>query len=363
MNILLEEFQKEINELREHIFYIKNIKGSVKQESEFISYLSSTTEKKFNYKSLIISLYGIIEYFSENFLKKYLEELTQVVPEYEKLDSKIKEGHIRNTANLALKIGSGYHKYRSISADDIIHNLSGCLNNQQPYTMNYEAFTLLSGNLKHSKICELFGQVDVDINQEFTELGSFPNIDSENKYHKIDDIVERRNEIAHGGLSNLLDITEFDDYIDFLELYVQSLAKILITKIQQTQFLYLKPSLLELTGLEEFKIFPGKIIGFNNKQKIDFTESDEILIEKGDGKIMRAKILNILKKQGYISLKLEVPSNLKSNQKFYLKPTLTSHKTKNLSDNCKFQIIDSNLIKNLLLRQRLQGQTISLIAF
>lgn len=364
MKILLREFEKEIEELKAHIFYIKNIKSSVNSGSELIPYLNSTAEKKFNYKSLIISLYGIIEYFSESFLKKYLEELTQVIPEYENLDSKIKERHIYNTANLTLKLESGnYHKYRSINANDIINNLSSCLNNKQPYTINYEAFTLLSGNLKHSKICDLFREINIDINQEFTALGVFPNVQSENKYYKIDDIVDRRNEIAHGGLSNLLDITEFDDYIDFLEIYFKSLAKILISRIDKNKFLYLKPSLVELSNLDEFTTYRGKILGFNNHQyqiKIDY--SDEIFIEKGDGRIIIAKILNILRNESYITLKLEVASNLKTNQKFYLKQTANLQEMKRRLDVCKFQFIDSQIIKTLLIREKLQGQIINLLA-
>lgn len=319
MDTVLKNFIDEIEELKKHIDYIKNVNKSIPSQDPLFSYINSSTKKKFNYKSLIISLYGIIEFYSENFLTKYLEEMNHIIPHYNELKQKIKETNLINSANLTLKvIENKHHKYSGLNAEDIIINLNSCLTNINPYTINYPSFTLLSGNLKHSKICDLFKQIDINVEQQFNQLTDFKNISSENKYHKIDDIVDRRNEIAHGSLNNILDISEFPDYVDFIERYFKSLYQILKFDIEQERLKYLLN--YHSIEFENVRIFPGNIIGFTNVKKVWFRKSDKIIIKKSEGELSIAKISDLkpFKNTNEITLKLKPKTNLKDNQKFYL---------------------------------------------
>ena len=319
MDNVLKNFIDEIDELKKHIDYIKNVNNSISNLDPLFSYINSSTKKKFNYKSLIISLYGIIEFYSENFLIKYLEEMNKIIPVYNELKQKIRDTNLINSANLTLKvIENKHHKYNSLNAEDIIINLNSCLTNINPYTINYPSFTLLSGNLKHSKICDLFKQIDINIELQFNQLTDFKNISSENKYHKIDDIVDRRNEIAHGALNNILDISEFPDYVDFIEKYYKSLYQILKFDIEQEKLKYsLKYNSIEF---ENVKTFQGNIIGFINVKKLWIRKSDKIIIKKSDGELSIAKIISLkpFKGTNELTLKLKPKTNLRDNQKFYL---------------------------------------------
>jgi translation initiation factor IF-1 len=316
---ILKDLKDELKDLRSHLKYIQDVTTAIPTSNVLYKYVNSTTKKKFNYKSLVISLYGVIEHYSEKLLLMYLEEISKRITNYGDLKSKIKESNLFNSAHLTLKvIENKHHKYSSLNANTIIKNLSSCLNDEKPYFINYPSFTIPSGNLKHSKICDLFKQVDINVEQLFDKLTDFKNIKSENKYQKIDEIVERRNEIAHGSLNNLLDSSEFPDYIDFIEKYFFALHKVLKYDIEQEELSFkVRTKSIEL---ENVKIFKGNIIGFVNNKKIWFRPQNKIIVEKNNGELYKCKILsiNFFKSINSVTLKLNPKTQLKDNQKFYL---------------------------------------------
>ena len=80
MKDIFNNFTSEINNLRNHIIYMENVKSSLNNTDPLYNYVSSLEKRRFDYKSLIISLYGIIEYFSEKFLITYLEKISEIEP-------------------------------------------------------------------------------------------------------------------------------------------------------------------------------------------------------------------------------------------------------------------------------------------
>lgn len=319
MDLVLRDFKLEIRDLQEHLNYIQEVSTVIPSTNRLYSYVNSTTKKKFNYKSLIITFYGIIEQYSERFITAYLDEINNRIPTYIDLKPKIKESHLFNSVLLASKIlENKHHKYSSLDIKSVIANLDGCLKNDVPYSFNTISYTILSGNLKHSKICDFFKQIDLNLEQLFDKLTDFKNIKSENKYQKIDDLVERRNEIAHGSLSNILDISEFPDYIDFLEKYFVALYDVLKYDIEQQILSYkVKTKCIEL---ENPKVFGGNIIGFVNSKKIWFRIHKKIIVQKSTGELSKYNISNMsfFKSTNEVTLKLNGKTNLKDNQKFFL---------------------------------------------
>ena len=76
---------------------------------------------------------------------------------YDKLPEKIKNNNFDFSIKLILLIGENrFVKYDSINKQDILFKLNDCLKHTDNYFLNEIAFTLSSGNLKHSKIIESF---------------------------------------------------------------------------------------------------------------------------------------------------------------------------------------------------------------
>lgn len=319
MQQVFKEFETEIKELREHIFYIKSISNEIDENSKLYSYISSITKKKFNYKSLIISLYGIVESFSEKFVIKYLENISILISEYPNLKKIIQNKNIYNSALLALKvIEQKSIKYNHLKENEIIENLYSCINNDNNYILNYDSFTMFSGNLKHQKICDLFTQIGIDLNTEFTKKADFNLSNSENQFKKLDELVEMRNEVAHGNINQLLNPSEIEEYVEFIEKYFTNLFEILEEDLNQEKLNYwIKNYSIEI---EDTSIFKGNILGFNNFKNLIVTNESEIIVEKGNKKFKIAKVIKIKNfDNNDITIKLEINSTLRKNQKFHLK--------------------------------------------
>lgn len=319
MNLSLKEFEAEISELRQHLQYIQNISTEIGEKSSLYMYVNSVTKRTFNYKSLIISLYGIVENYSDKFIKAYLENLTAIISEYSNLKEVIKKKNIRNSADLTLKVfDNKYLKYKHLKEVDLIKNLNSCLTDVPNYLLNYDGFTILSGNMKHAKICELFKQIDLDLNQEFRKHTDFNLSNSENQFIKLDELVEMRNEVAHGSVISLMDPSQIVEYVNFIEKYFKSLYKILAIDLEQEKLKYWTK--FHCIEIENAKVFSGNIVGFSNLKNIPVTNESLIIIMKSDGSFQSAEILNIKSfDNNDLTLKLKSNTNLTGNRKFFYK--------------------------------------------
>lgn len=111
----LDNFKKEIQQIREyikHIQYVNDVAGYTVLETDNeqikmlldtlkVHYSSLGPDKKvYEYKATIISLYGILEKFLEVWIKEYLDTLSNIISEYNKIDEKIRETHFE----LSLKL-------------------------------------------------------------------------------------------------------------------------------------------------------------------------------------------------------------------------------------------------------------------
>ncbi|MCP4345072.1 MAG: hypothetical protein GY795_06045 [Desulfobacterales bacterium] len=125
-----------------------------------------TDKKVFEYKAIIISLYGLLEKYVEVWIKEYLDTLSDIISEYNEIDEKIREKHFELSLKLISAITSRESaKYQHLSKEDVLKKLNDCIVNPSAYKINTEAFVLLSGNLKHNKIAELFKKINVDLNK------------------------------------------------------------------------------------------------------------------------------------------------------------------------------------------------------
>jgi hypothetical protein len=255
-------FTEEIKSLREYINYIEITSQNLQRDLQLsgqdanVHNFTLAKKKKFEYAAIIISLYGLLERYIEKWICHYLEKLPRVISNYADLPEKMRKNHFNASISLADKIITNKLGYdNELSKEEVITNLAKCVSGQQPYRLNQKAFTLKSsGNLKHNKIVELFNSLAIqdlnkqllDDNQDFknylrdkrrdeiSERGSFEAIKPEILYKEINDLVDRRNEIAHGGeVLDILSQPEMILYLDFLEKYCTEIFKVLETEFSR----------------------------------------------------------------------------------------------------------------------------------
>lgn len=202
------------------------------------------------------------------------------------------------------------------------------------YQINTEAFVLSSGNLKHNKIVELFKLLNVDLNNELIKneslnrkIGLAPN-DILNKekdilYYKINDLVERRNQIAHGSqIWEILNISELESYIQFLEVYCQAIFETLFENFIKQESIH---SFKKIEKVVE--IFGSKILAFEI-DNYTIEVGDMLIVKTQEGRFYKKPIMEIeLDKIKYPKLTISektkiavcVDHKIKDTQTFYLK--------------------------------------------
>jgi hypothetical protein len=354
MNIeSLERFKKELNQIREylkHIQYVNDVAAYHVQDNDneqiknLLNTLSShdrgfrTDRRIFEYKASIISLYGLIEKYVEIWIKEYLDFLSSVIPEYTQIHEKIRENHFELSLKLINTITTRESaKYQRLTKEEVLNKLNNCIVNPSKYQINADAFVLLSGNLKHNKIVELFNKLNLDLNDELlkneelkNEIGLTPErisrIEKDILYKKINDLVERRNEIAHGSEKsteedNLLQISELEPYIQFLEKYCQAIFQTLFEQVIKQESIYRFKKIENV-----IKIFGNKILAFEI-ENYTIKVGDMLIVETKEGQFYKKPILTIqLKNESYqeltvlekTNIAISVEPKIKDNQTFYI---------------------------------------------
>ena len=215
---------------------------------------------------------------------------------------------------ISLIIEEKHSKYQEINKENILRKLYNSLSSQKT-ELNSEAFIPLSGNLKHSKIIEAFKPLQINLDYKLV-----------NEKSKIDELVSRRNDIAHGQvIDDILNISMFPEYIESLKIYV--------TKIYNS--IYEKE--LEYKSVHEYEqietvhnVINNSILLFelqNNRLKI----GDSIIVKNAENTFF-SKIIqeiqiekeNVNEYQAINKINIGInlgqnEPNIKSNQTFYLK--------------------------------------------
>ena len=350
MNIQsLENFKRELNQTKEylkHIQYVNNVTAYsvLESDNEQIKELLNTlkdhdrsfrTDKRiFEYKASIISLYGLLEKYVEIWIKEYLDSLCRVVPKYNKLDKKIRDNHFELSLKLINTITTRESaKYQHLTKEEVLNKLNECIINPSNYQINTEAFVLLSGNLKHNKIVELFKYLTLDLNNELSKNEDINNeigldkttifqTSKDDLYNKINDLVERRNQIAHGSeVLDILGISALEPYIQFLDKYCQAIFQTLFEQLIKQESIHIFQKIENVINTYGNKVLVFEIENYTIKV------GDMLIVETKEGRFYKKPILTIeLDKTEYpeltiiekTSIGVSVEPKIKNNQTFYI---------------------------------------------
>lgn len=309
----LEKFVEDINNVRnyiEHIQLINSIAISSRTSTdasviEYGDHLRTfgVAKKLFEYKSITISLYGILEKHIGLWIKEYIAQLPKIVLNYNDFSGRFREEHFSQSVKLlALIKENKLSKYELIKKEDVLSRLNSCIKSPDSYELNGDAFYLHSGNLKHSKIAEAFGLIDISLTARLKVIGQRANGflsgtgtniagRGDELFHLIDDLVMRRNDIAHGeDIDDILNVSEFENHINFLEGYGKSIFQTLVEKNIEYEANHHYKKIDNVKGIFE----RGSILCFEiNSNKIK--KGDDIIIMLKDGSFIKKEIMEVQK--------------------------------------------------------------------
>ncbi len=304
----LIQLEHGIAELEKYIEYnsacnkiISDSEGLDNLEPESISKLLLISKdfrrkKIFEYNSYIISLYGLFERFLENILEDYLKDICTILKLYSKLPYDLKKNLLSSNVDILRNLANP--KFNSISPSDFVQNLNKALSENKA-VINVEAFQHHPYNFKQSIISEYFGKIGVSGISSSLKIyeplktileqiyGNPAQIESDIVFKIIDDLAQRRNDVAHGVENvEILHITIIKDYTMFVLGYSRSLYNILLNERNMYLFHETNPNLTLISVINHS-------IVCCSVESISFSNSDYLIIEKSERNFPRYELLNI----------------------------------------------------------------------
>ena len=196
-------------------------------------------KRRFEYNCIIITLYGLLERFSEDLLEEYLLEVNSTVDEYGKLPHSLTKAHYDLTVTHLSRANQKY--YRGITSPaTIVENFNSCLQNKKTYKLTTETFCHHTANFRKDIIDDFFNRVGIHSicrqaihTKKFTDFIAtldppriIPKGRPETILQEIDDLAERRNEVAHGAVSDILSLEWLSEYITIVRHFGSAMHEI-----------------------------------------------------------------------------------------------------------------------------------------
>ncbi len=314
MEEIKKQFHKELFDLKKLIaFYIAETKllrtidhGEGDSNLEILIELSTAlqsfhiTKRQFNYNSIIISLYGAFERFVQDMLVTYADFLNRLVVKYNDLPEALIRNHFGLSLSLLNKIQ--HPRYSgALKKEEVIRNLHTCVNLNENYQLNKDAFAQHSSNFRLQVIDESFSQLGIEgISALIMKSGTFYEyvismagkspedvITREESFYLLNDLVERRNYVAHGVSSEILQNSILLDYVNFFEVYAEALTEVLNSEYYQEEISHSGKRLGEITDVYN----DGTVICIHSNRTA--LKTGDVLIGRNQFTIVKSRVLGL----------------------------------------------------------------------
>lgn len=204
---------------------------------------SKTRQRKYNYVAVIIGLYGAMEQYIEAIIASYSKMLPGVCGRFDNIPDDIRMKHHELTVDYLSAIKQR-RVHQPEDVETIVHRLARCRLRATIYELNARAFTLRTANMNFDRMKQLASNLMVQVTprrlvntvsfeayysskngEPFTSIGE---AEAKAAFSLIDDLVSRRNHIAHGANS----VDDIEDHpilcerVEHLRMYGRAIYEI-----------------------------------------------------------------------------------------------------------------------------------------
>jgi hypothetical protein len=246
----MDELRNELDGLQTLVASIEPVNAALRGHSDPHVRRYVSLRRRFDYAAFVVGLYASFETFVENLITAFVRLESKRVP-YSALPKGLTEKHRVETAELLRRGRLGEGRYVGMSDLGVIRNLFECLNGTTPYTLNEFSIVAHDANLRASEIDRLFTAIDIKnicdqarrtdpIKDWYCAAHDLPTppqygVESTVVVQRLNDIVERRNEVAHrgGNPENLLGGAEMNEALRFIEAFARSIFELVVGRYLQ----------------------------------------------------------------------------------------------------------------------------------
>ena len=197
-----------------------------------------TPGRTYDYVCAVILLYGILERFIEDVTEEYVQLIVSKTASYGRLPEKMRSTHFDLTV-LHLQRTSDSRYDGLASASELTTCLAACLAGEVPYRFISESITHHTANFRTPVIDDFFGRLGISSisrrcvsTQSFVEHLKAVGISASTERPEaaldlVNDLVIRRNQVAHGDINNAIRPSDLLPYCEQVNAYCVSIAELL----------------------------------------------------------------------------------------------------------------------------------------
>jgi MAE_28990/MAE_18760-like HEPN len=226
--------------LRSIVFRDSLNKQKLEENSEFAALMEVISSEKeweiYDRSAVVTRLYAIYERFVEDLISDWLRLLSDLVPRYSDLEEKIQNTHREGIGRLLIDIKK--NRFQHLSVEKVVQGLSCGITDTGKYELLPDAFLLHEQNLRKEVLETVLRNAGID------EAWKWVTNHKEIKYFveevrgsqntaegELKQLVDYRNEAAHGSVDEILGTQELLELGDFVEALCKSLADLVTYNI------------------------------------------------------------------------------------------------------------------------------------
>lgn len=209
MSSSLTRLHKQMEDLNSFLkFAKKTAQAEFTKDAEVGKFIASSTWRQQCYAFLIVGIYGAHERFVREFVDESAGLLGDIYENYNDLPELFRQNHEKFSLELAKK--NLERRESAVSIPQIVKNLHLCL--EGAIKLNQGVFCLSTPNFRSETVLSIAKRLGVtlsnaDNDQQLMEIVDVGLANLHSKISSvIDDLADRRNEIAHGSDYELLHI-------------------------------------------------------------------------------------------------------------------------------------------------------------
>ncbi|MDY6782191.1 MAG: MAE_28990/MAE_18760 family HEPN-like nuclease [Cyanobacteriota bacterium] len=223
------------DKLRDIVFQDNAITQKLKENAAFSELIEVVPNQRewliYDYCSVVTRLYAIYERFAEDLIANWLQILPISCENYLDLGEKIQNTHRQGVGRLLSDLNK--NRFQHLSVEKVVQGLFSGITSTGKYELLPEAFLLHEQNLRKEVLEKLFADAGIEnawkwvtnhrkIKHFVEEIRGYQNtVEGELKQ-----LIDYRNEAAHGTVDEILGTQELLDLGDFVEALCKALAEL-----------------------------------------------------------------------------------------------------------------------------------------
>jgi hypothetical protein len=253
--------------------------------------------KMFDHYASISRIYGLYENAIFELIEEFLLLTPSVMPDYQQLPERIRTQHRIGVGQVLTKWNPEKAAFQALPEDGIASGLADGLRSKE-YSLLANAYFLAPDNLRTNALNRLFS--DLGFENAFAFISKFATMEEflRNRFSNLEtaesllnQIVEKRNEAAHGSEGELVSYSTLINYADFILLIVDIISGLLLSRVARwgaTSGKYVEVGSV-------VHIFSNKIVGVRSSSSSQIKVGDEFVAVGRDSKLLKVVSLKIIK--------------------------------------------------------------------